>query len=159
MYIFDFQSKLSRLNDKLYVDLSTSNYVTKGVRATSILYKNAKKWRRDMNEQQLQFADNKTQAFLKANYEGHMDQVVGATPTFWVPEHDVFDLESGTVIMRGWRTSVLLLVKRGLCSLDRAKRIFGQSLNEYDYDKLSYEQRLKKARGEDNKLSSLILGA
>lgn len=68
--------------------------------------------------------------------------------SIWTPEYDRFDLETGTLLMRGWRSLVLYLVKKEICTLERAKRVFGNSLGETDYDKLHFEQKLAKAREE-----------
>lgn len=66
----------------------------------------------------------------------------------WTPEYDRFNPETGTLMMRGWRSLAMFLVRKGVCTLDRAKHVFGSSLGETDYDRLSFEQKLSLAREE-----------
>jgi hypothetical protein len=66
----------------------------------------------------------------------------------WTPEWDRFNVETGALMMRGWRSLVLHLVRKGVCSLERARKVFSSSLGESDYDRWSFDQKLAKAREE-----------
>jgi hypothetical protein len=95
------------------------------------------------------YVDSDTRKFMEMKENGQAGEFICGVSE-WTPEYDRFDAESGTLVMRGWRSLALFLVKKGVCSLERAKRVFGQSLGETDYDRLNFDQKLRLAREEQN---------
>jgi hypothetical protein len=76
-----------------------------------------------------------------AHDAGWMPEYVCGVPASWVPEHDVFDPKTGKQLARGWRSIVLLLVRRGFTTIDRARKVFAPSLGESAYDRLTIEEK------------------
>jgi len=147
MYSFEFKSKLSRVNSSLYVDESRRNQV-KGDYFTSGIYSRRKqRSKKAMTNTESHYA-GAAREYLLAGDRGELDEFVCGCPSQWVPEYDVFDLESGKILSRGWRSIALDLVKKGHASIDRVRRVFRCSdLGRSQYDIATYEGKLSWARG------------
>lgn len=90
------------------------------------------------------YLDSAAQRFCEMKENGQNGEYLCGVSEY-SPEYDRFQMLNGSpqILMRGWRSLVLHLVARKVCSLKRAKHIFSSSLGDYDHDKLTYEQKLK----------------
>lgn len=90
--------------------------------------------------------DSTTQRYMEMKENGQAGEFVCGVSSY-SPEHDRFDLETGVLQVRGWRSVALFIVKRGLASLDQVRRAFeDQSLGTTDYDRADYDRKLAWAR-------------
>lgn len=142
MYLFDFKSKLRRLNDQLYVD-DTRARVVDGEYGACGIYIRRRRAAEGISAAGLNYVDKHARDLLT----GEIDEFVMACSTQWVPEYDTFDLKTGKVLARGWRAMVMALVKRKFTTIERARRVFNCSgLGTTEYDHAEYESRLAIAR-------------
>lgn len=140
MYLFVFREKLSQLNPLLYVDTDKATQVNEEWRVAAI---RLRKGRASAERTSVVGLQADAARFLSDSESGNIDEVVGGVPLEWVPEYDLLDpkAERPRLLAKGWRSIVQALVKRGLCSVERARQVFSRSLGETDYDRSSLEQR------------------
>lgn len=143
MYSYIFKSKLKQLNPHLYVREDAQIARNKEHSATGIYTKNV---HRENTKSDYNYLNADAAQWLEAKETGNTDTFITACPSGWIPEYDTFDIESGRVLAKGWRTIVLHLVKEKHCSLERAQRIFTSSLGEHTWDRAGFEGRLSIAR-------------
>lgn len=148
MYLFDFQNKLKKLNERLYVNTEKVNRIAAGVFATGIYLKSG--GRNKVSEKlNVNYADSSVQGYLRGLKSGEQDTFVCGVSTNFVPEYDVYDLDREKILMPGWRTIALALVRKELCTIEKARRVFRcKSLGDTDWDKLQFPQRLQWAKGD-----------
>lgn len=145
MLTFDFSNKLQRLNPRLYIDQAHVRLVSKDNWGTSIYLKsNSRKTNHAGHG--INYVDAATRNYLTAQYEGSIDELVSGCPTPYVPEYDIFDLATGQLIVKGWRSIVMFLVNKRICTLEKARKVFSSSLGEQPYDRWTFETKLAKAR-------------
>lgn len=147
VYLFDFQSKLKRLNPLLCVHVEKANRIAPGVFVTGIYLRQPKR-HASAAKTNTNYASLEQREILQSAAEGHKDVFVHGVSTNYVPEYDIFDLDREKLLMPGYRTILLALVKKGLCPLDRARRVFNcSSLGDTDWDKITLVQRMSWAKG------------
>jgi hypothetical protein len=79
---------------------------------------------------------------LEAEDAGLTHEFICGVPLSWVPEHDEYSPQTGKLLARGWRSILLLLVKKGFASLDKARRVFATpGLGSDEYDVIDPSQR------------------
>jgi hypothetical protein len=139
MQLFTFVEKLMKVEPSLYVHRQGH---------IAGIYKRSNQRRAVISRQDLQYATPEQQKFIEALAKGLKDQYtkVGVNPEF-VPEYDVFDLETGRLVAPGWRGILVRLASRKFISLSRARKHFGcAGLGTNDFDKMGFEARLKRAQ-------------
>ncbi len=147
MLLTDLQTKLRRIDTRLYID--TSNIVTKenNLRFAPLYLKKARKseitvQRSDRNQVNAAHAQ-----YLDALERGIMDIYVTAICLDFIPEYDIFNMEYTKLAVLGWRSLALMLYKQKIASLDRIKKAFQcNGLGESDYDKASFFGKLEFAK-------------
>lgn len=152
MLLCDFQSKLKRLNEDLYVktdervkhanDFWLSGIYLKATRQTI---------RGDKNYA----GDTAQRKYLEELENGNLDKYICGVCLNHIPEYDIFDFELTRLLASGWRKIVLRLVKMNLCTLAEARKVFNCSaLGESTYDKMKFFDRFNWAKkitqGETN---------
>lgn len=140
MFSFVFKSKLRRLNPDLYVREEHTARVDEEWRIASLY---VRRNRLSAVKSNYNYLNSDAAQFLRDAESGALDEHVCGVPANWVPEHDIYN-EEGRLLAAGWRTIIAKLLKRKLTSPDRAKAVFGYV--PCDYDRLSIEQRIKKAK-------------
>ena len=139
MILCDFKDKLRQLNDKLYIIDATAveNY---GKELISGIWLRNGRSRGGLSNMDLHYVDNAmARRVIQDGNAGLMDTFICGCNIGETPEYDRFDLDARRMIHMGWRTIVLTLVKRNICTLDRARKVFNcSSLGESDYDKLDF---------------------
>ena len=141
MWIFDFQSKLEKLNKQLFVDVSQKRAISaeKDSYAVAVYKRNGKRFGRTANDN---VVSNDAQRYLARVNSGEAEYLGGITYPK-APEFDVFNYDNNTLLRKGWRTFLLQLVEKKICSLSEARKAFScPSLGETTYDRSSYERRL-----------------
>jgi hypothetical protein len=139
MWIFDLQSKLERLGKGIFVDVTQKRSTGPDSFAVAVYKRNGKRGQRNYNDH---VASNDAQKYLERVNSGEAQYLGGITYPE-VPEYDVFNYENNTLLRKGWRTFLLQLVEKKICSLDEARRAFQvSSLGTSTYDRSSYERRL-----------------
>ena len=161
MYGFEFQSKLRRLNSKLFLDERAASPI-EGVPdrpQVSILYKQGE--REDKKTNYLGLGTEGIR-FLRDVESGHTYKHISGCATQWIPEFDEFSWNGDRLVLsaRGWRTIGKILVNHGICSAERFRRVFScPSFLESSYDWAGYELRfewaireLEKATGHNRRI-------
>lgn len=147
MYSFEFKHKLRQLNPNLYVRDDVRSRISEEWSSAPLYIKRGK---RDDHKSDYNYLDSAGAKFLRDQESGNVDEHVCGVPVGWIPEFDIYEPIKGRELARGWRTIVLLLVKKKLCTLEKAQRVFCASLGENRWDKMSYESRVAAAREEVN---------
>ena len=147
MFLCDFKNLLAKVNPLLYVYDENAAYNFGHERISGIYLRGG---RRDggISASDKHYAGKaKAMAYLEAKESGALDTFCGGCNLGEIAEFDVFDLEFGRMVNMGWRSILLSLAKRGIISLDKAKKVFNcSSLGESDYDKLDFFGKLDYAR-------------
>lgn len=140
MYLFVFKEKLALLNRDLYVDERTSTALNDEWSVAAI---KLRKGRADSRKTDVTSVQGDAARFLRDTEAGHIDETVGAVPLNWVPEYDILDpaCERPRLLARGWRTTILGLIKKGLVSESKARSVFSYSLGESRHEKLSLAEK------------------
>ncbi len=161
MLSLEFKRRIQRLDPSLYVDDSIKRLVQGEWHTSGLFSRKRKRSSNTVDGTNLHYAGSSAAAsYLQASETGHLDQFVCGVPFNWVPEYDVFDLTTGKILARGWRSIVSALVKQGHCSWDRARKVFQSSeLGRTSYDRMTYEQRLAWARSESHLSPSNFMSA
>jgi hypothetical protein len=143
MWLFDFQAKLTRLNKGLYVDLTQKRAISPDNYSVAVCRTYGSRQKRNMNDH---YVSNEAQAYLNRVNSGETEYLGGISYPE-VGEFDTFNHENNTILRKGWRSFLLHLVQKKICSLEEARRAFNcQSLGTTKYDKASYEQKLAWSR-------------
>lgn len=146
MYTFDFNACLKKLNKHLYVESGVASSERQGGRAVAVKRRVSVR-KASLSVRQQGHISQEDRGFLEDEIQGTKDEFIMAIPYPFVPEYDEFDLPSGRLIKRGWRSAALSLVKKGICTMAEAKKAFRcSSLGESTYDKLPYEGKLRMIR-------------
>jgi hypothetical protein len=153
MYLFDFKSKLKRLNPSLYVMEDAAARIDSEFRVGSICL--PPKRSAGLSAADRGAANSQETRFFDDSAAGFMPDIICGVPVPYVPEHDLFNLETGKLRARGWRSILKILISRGICSVERAQKVFGFSFDAYD--RLNETERLKWARGERFARSSQLV--
>lgn len=147
MYLFDLQAKLKKANPDLFVLTDRRVEVLSEIPSHPLMLRYGKRSRK-FNTWGKHYVDSNTQKYMEMKENGQAGEYICGVSA-WTPEYDWFDLEKNMLKARGWRSLALFLVKKGLCTLDQARRAFEcESLGTTSYDKLEYDQKLRLAREE-----------
>lgn len=148
MYLFDFQSKLKKLNPRLYVNTKEVRHIEGDWRSTGIYLRSA--GGRKGRSTGLGEVSNAAQSLLKDTMAGHVDKYIGPVSAGYVPEYEQYKFDKwgeGKILAIGWRTTVLNLIRKGLVDADRAKKVFNcRGLGESSYDKLPGSKKMLWAK-------------
>lgn len=152
MYLSDLQHKLKRLNSSLVILTDNQVRVGSSVPSYPLVLMFGK--RTTFDSAGKHYMDAETQKFIEMKENGQRGEYVCGVSEY-TPEYDCFELVAGSpgIKMRGWRSLVKLLVSKKICSLDRAKQVFSSSIGEYDYDKWTYEEKVKRFLDETRGLT------
>jgi hypothetical protein len=147
MHTFDFNAAIALLNKGVYIDVSNiTTYVKTGEKALAVKRRTARR-KAATSAKQRNEADSLDLRFLDDEVQGTKDEFLMAIPYPWVPEYDELDGKTGRVIKRGWRSAALSLVRKNICTIEQARKVFKcRSLGESTYDKLGYEGKLRLCR-------------
>lgn len=145
MYAFDLQAKLKRLNPRLLLDSSKRAEIRPGIFTVGVYEKFAERKSETKNKS---VVSNDTQRYLEQIDSGQLNYLAGIAYPF-VPEYDQFDLETGQLTMRGWRSLVKFLADKRIVDIRKARKVFvTEGLGTSTYDRLSYDGKLAWARRE-----------
>lgn len=143
LFIFDFQHKLKKLNPSLFVNDSNAN-ARDGEWKVLGLYLRRTAQSERFTEFQKVMLDGDARRYIDAQESGHAAEHVCSVPANWVPERDIFGAD-GKLLAKGWRTIVMNLIARRIVNRERATAVFGTSLGETAYDRMSFEDRQRDA--------------
>ena len=143
MYIFDLQNKLRKINKDLYVKQDEINQMSCGLISSGIYLKNPGR-SKDMTGSNKNLVIAQQRKYLEAVEAGHLDKFIIGVCLNYVPEYDIFDLERERILMPGWRTVAMRLVKMKVASLDKVRKVFQcKSLGESDWDNKNMFERIR----------------
>jgi hypothetical protein len=146
MFTFDLSAKLTRLNPRLFI--SSNNASRVGEFLVGGIYDRKATREKSLSDVEKHYTGEASQHMEDAA-SGHLANFLCGVPIGFVPEHDIFDLKTGALQARGWRTIVKTLVSKGVIDLNKSRKVFGRpGLGTDQYDRLSFDDRLKWARGE-----------
>ena len=139
MFTDTFIVKLRQCNPRIY--LVNNGLVYDGIGLAGI-------WIKDRRKVSLKGALlTKGAGRLQEAAAGHVDQVLSNVPWPEVPEFEHLTEDGKFIARKGWRSIVKDCVTKGAFSWDAAKKVFGSSIGEFDWDHLGYsgkEVALKK---------------
>lgn len=151
MYSCDFLYNLKRCNNRLYVATDAQSVMSSEWKAQG-LYVRRRASHDKLETGLLAKADDQTRKMIEDQESGQKDEYVMAVPRNWVPEFPVFDQKTGKLLARGWRGILLDLSKRGLLTIDKARRVFGcRSLGETDYDLMTFDEKRFQLKKEQKR--------
>jgi hypothetical protein len=142
------KEKLKKVDKRLYVRDDSRRFVGGDFHSCPLYIRINKSSPDKTNLNQL---SKEAQEFLRDKEAGVFDEHICGVPWPWVPEYDVFDLDTGREIARGWRTIAQTLIKRGLATKQRVQKVFGSSIGETDWDRAGFEERKELRRKEHAK--------
>ena len=153
MYNFDLETRLQRLNPRLYIERRVVNKGLKEFTLTGIYLKQPRRKKINISQADIHYAKDGGDKYLYDIQSGARDQYVCGVALEWVPEYDWFEwddqLNEMNLVAPGWRRIVTKLVSKGLTTFDRARKVFRcSSLGEHTYDKLGFAARQKQAYQE-----------
>jgi hypothetical protein len=140
---YELETKLKKLNPLLYLGRTEVDYFNGELGSTGIYLK-----RRSIDAQKIANEADHTN-FIKKDCitAGAMrnlrdnDEYLGMTTLRHIPEGNQY-LPDQSLWAKGWREIVLAIVKRGHCTLERARRVFEcPSLGQSDWDRMSDLQK------------------
>ncbi len=145
MYLFDLQAKLKKANPELYVQTDKAITAFHEIKSHPLMLRFGKRYRGFSNIGK-HYMDNDTQRYMEMKENGQAGEYICGVSAY-SPEYDRFNLDTGVLEVRGWRSVAMFLVKKGICSLDQARKAFEcSSLGTTMYDKADYDKKLKWAR-------------
>jgi len=133
-------AKLRKCNSRIY--LVNAGREFEGIRLAGIWLKKPRKYRHKGA-----FL-TKGAARLREASEGHIDQLLSNTPYPEVPEFAELTLDGKFIGRKGWRAIVKDCVVRKAFGWERARKVFGKSLGEIDWDHLEYEGKVEALQRE-----------
>ena len=141
MDIGTFQTRLKALNKDIYIDFKHRSFGTGSKEGTSGIYM------RDLKRRVDETGSGLGSIYAKAcEAERGADTMIGWTQHGYVPEGDLFNLETGRIIAQGWRTIIKRLIAAGHTTPVKASRVMGYT--ESFYDRMNYDQKLEYHRKE-----------
>lgn len=146
MYTKDFEKKLKRLNPHLYVDYRDARKASPkyDYLLTGIYLRVTKRDKLKYSKASYEGLSQEQRAYLRDKEAGHFDVHVGGVCLQIVPEYDIFDISGCQLLVPGYRSILLSLVKKGYVDLKKAKRVFAcSSLGESDYDNQDFFGKIK----------------
>lgn len=146
MELFTLKEKLARLNPNLFVMNERRVTVAASVPSYPLMLRWGKRGK-SISAERKHYLDGDAQKLQEMRESGQAGEFMCGVSEH-SPEYDIFDLDLGTVKMRGWRSLVIFLVRRGICSIERARQVFDGSLGLTDYDNWNGDYKLAKARAE-----------
>lgn len=132
------KEKLARIDKRLYVRDDVRRHVG-GEFYSCPLYIRINKM--DATKSNYSQLSPEAEQFLRGKEAGQFDEHICGVPWPWAPEFDVFDLDSGRELARGWRTIAQTLIRRGIAPKDKVRKVFGASIGETDWDRAGFEAR------------------
>jgi hypothetical protein len=149
MYVFDFQKKLQKLNDKLYIKIDERTSIGTGLYSTGIYLKRAERAKVNTTSGDKALIYGQQQKYLRALEKGDLDHYIMGVCLNYVPEYDIFDLAREKLLMPGWRSILLQLWRKKIINIEDAKKVFRcKSLGISDWDNLSFFAKMRKCKGE-----------
>lgn len=145
MYIFDLQAKLRKANKDLYVQTDRALTTFHEIKSHPLMLRFGKR-HRGFSDVGKHYMDRDTQRYMEMKENGQAGEYVCGVSAY-SPEYDHYNLDTGALEVRGWRSVAMFLVKRGICSIEQVRKAFEcESLGTTRYDKADYDQKVKWAR-------------
>jgi hypothetical protein len=142
MFTFEFIRRLKKLNRDLYLS-SRGNKIDESHVAVGLYLRGGDRDESFYSEHDKNLADSEMRRAVDELQQGARDKYLCAVPAGWVPEYSELS-PSGKILARGWRAIVLILVHKKILDIHRARRVFGGSLGESDFDRLPYNEQAKR---------------
>jgi hypothetical protein len=147
MFLCDFKAKLAKVNHLLYVYDEKASENFRKQKVSGIYLRGGRRKGGIATWEKHEAADKNAIAYIEADEKGEFDTFCGGCNLDEMPEYDIYDLEWGRMVNMGWRSTLLMLAKRGFINLDKARKIFNcPSLGESDYDRLDFWGKMEFAR-------------
>lgn len=147
MLLTDFQTKLRRIDTRLYVDNSVISTRENGLRFAPLYFKKARKSEISVQRSDRNAVSASHAQYLDALENGVMDVYVTAICLDFIPEYDIFNMEYTKLAVMGWRSIGLLLRNMQIADINKIKKAFNcNGLGESDYDRASYFGKLEIAK-------------
>lgn len=145
MYLFDLRDKLKKLNPEL--EILTDKPVLGTVTSYPLVLRFGKRTHYIYGAHNHVDAD--TRRFMEMKENGQAGEFICGVSAY-SPEWDRFQMTEGiaTILMRGWHSLVMLLVNKKICTLERARRVFGSHVGSCDYSRWTYEDKLARFKKE-----------
>ena len=145
MYLFNLQAKLKRVNPQLLILTDQGRDLTQ-IRSFPLVLRFGS--RKLFNPLASGYVNSEVSKYIAKKESGQAGEYICGVSD-WSPEYDMFDIEKGSLIARGYRSLAKLLADKKVAPLDRIKKIFQvPDLGQTDYDRSSFEKRLEWARKE-----------
>jgi len=126
------------------VNTESKSRIHREIYSHGIYYKAEKRQSPTLGTEHLHSSQAK---YLEGLESGQLDTFICGIPAGEVPEYEVFDFEQTRILMTGWRSIIMALVKQKLVDLDKARNLFNcQSLGESDYDKMDFFKKFEFAK-------------
>lgn len=147
MLLFDFQSKLRKLDPRLYVKTDKCVVRENSLKHTGLYYKAERRTQMNVDSDSYGQVSPEHVKYLQALERGELDAFICGICLDIIPEYDIFNLEYTRLAIPGWRTIALRIVEAKAAKLDQVRKAFEcSSLGETDYDKKSFFQKLEFAK-------------
>lgn len=145
MYLFDLQSKLRRCNEDLFVQTDRGLTVAHEIPSHPLMLRWGQR-HRGFSSVGKHYMDSDTQKLMAMKENGQAGQYICGVSAY-SPEYDIYELETGVLKVRGWRSVAMFLVNKKICTIERARRAFEcESLGTTRYDKAGWDQKVAWAR-------------
>lgn len=151
MLLTDFKAKLRRLDTRLEIQHANPQLRENNLKFAPLYYKSPRREFSKIAKTDRNLVHSGHAQYLDALEKGVMDIYVTAICLDFIPEYDIFNKEYTKLAVIGWRSVLLMLVKKNIVSLDKARKVFNcQSLGEHDYDKMDIFGKLNFAKRLDD---------
>ncbi len=144
MFTFDFIGKLQRCNPRIYLVNQGTKF--EDINLAGIWIRKPRRYRHRGT-----FL-TKGAGRLREAAAGHIDQQLTHVPWPEVPEFEELTKDGKFIGRKGWRSVVKDCVMKKAFSWKQAKKVFGSSIGEYDWDRLQYDGKVialqKDAKGK-----------
>lgn len=143
MLLCDFQKKLSLIDSRLYIKTDKRVRMDWGVNYHGLYYKEAGREHMKTTSAMRNTVHAKHAEYLEALERGELDKYICGVAADAVPEYDIFSFEHSRLVIPGWRTIAMELIRRKLCSVDRARQVLNcAGLGTQTYDLLTFFNRM-----------------
>ena len=140
MFTFDLMAKLRQCNSRIYLVNSGRKFAGNGL--AGIWLKKPRKYRHKGA-----FL-TKGAGRLREASEGHIDLLLSNTPYPEIPEFSELSSDGKYLGRKGWRAIVKDCVVRKAFGWERARKVFGASMGQFDWDFLEYEGKVEALQRE-----------
>lgn len=142
MFLFELERKLRRCNPRIYVKSGGRATNEDGVKLAGIYLRQTR--RRDFGRH----AQSQAVERMRAAEAGWVDTLLTHSPTPEVPEFERLTADDSKIGLKGWRSIVKDCVIKGAFSWEQAKKVFGRSIGEFDWDRMNYLEKEAKLKAD-----------